>query len=208
MVEPILPQAGSPFIRWESACPVTDFISMRNLAGTAGFEPTDIGAKILCLTAWRCPFVCDPSFAAYRSHLFANPVGIRTVQVHHACTALPVFPGCRKENKMKKKAIWPLESVTGLEPAATCLEGRCSTIELHRHIKITTPPGWSVTTSNYTPTWNLSSASTTPQLSFYPSADIYPSLQDGLFASLCDSRAIQGISRNFSALRPCIRSHP
>lgn len=53
--------------------------------------------------------------------------------------------------------------------------------ELQRHLlfrnSLTISQVWAVTIGSYTPAWNGSSAGTTPQLSFYPSA--------GLFRSRC-----------------------
>lgn len=73
---------------------------------------------------------------------------------------------------------------------------------------LTISPGRAVTTSSYTPAWNLSSAGTAP-LSFYPSAGLCRSHRKMAFSprsAMPDPT--QGISRNFSALRLHNRSHP
>ena len=31
---------------------------IENMAGMVGFEPTTAGVKVLCLTAWRHPYIC------------------------------------------------------------------------------------------------------------------------------------------------------
>lgn len=86
------------------------------LAGMAGFEPADDGVKGRCLTAWRHP--CIGGTGGSRTHArLSPPISFqdcslmttwvlfrmwRTVQVHQARTALPVFPGRHRKEILKK----------------------------------------------------------------------------------------------------------
>ena len=117
------------------------------MAETAGIEPANTGTKIPCLTAWRClhrrrpseydglglflhhgrSAECSPIFTAYRLRLFANPVGFRHPQLLICGSLLVYFRAAKTQNEEKGRFPHALESVTGLEPATPCLEGRCST---------------------------------------------------------------------------------
>ena len=69
----------------------------------AGFEPTDTGVKVLCLTAWRHPIIygVDDGTRTHNSRNH-NPVLCQLNYVHHM--------------------VW----LKGFEPPAYCLEGSCS----------------------------------------------------------------------------------
>lgn len=68
-----------------------------------------------------------PFFTAYRLRLFANPVGVRHSQLLICESLLVYFRAAKTQNEEKGRFPHALESVTGLEPATPCLEGRCST---------------------------------------------------------------------------------
>ena len=85
------------------------------LAGMAGFEPTDEGVKVPCLAAWRHPCVGAPRrpsllparhFSSFRA-VIGDIGGI-----------LPNPRGAGDGNRTR----------------VTCLEGRCSAVELHRRM--------------------------------------------------------------------------
>ena len=86
------------------------------MVGPAGFEPTDGGVKVLCLTAWR-----RPSMKKDRA----------------ACITVRSLVGCleRFELSASRATIWRANQLRhrhhimrpkGLEPPAHCLEGSCS----------------------------------------------------------------------------------
>ena len=50
------------------------------LVGPAGFEPTDGGVKVLCLTAWRRPIIKKRPRSVYHCTVFGGvPREIRTL---------------------------------------------------------------------------------------------------------------------------------
>ena len=85
------------------------------LIGPAGFEPTDGGVKVLCLTAWRRPIMKKD---------------------RAACITVRSLVGCleRFELSASRATIWRANQLRhrhhmrpkGLEPPAHCLEGSCS----------------------------------------------------------------------------------
>ena len=86
------------------------------LVGPAGFEPTDGGVKVLCLTAWRRPIMKKD---------------------RAACITVRSLVGCleRFELSASRATIWRANQLRhrhhrmrpkGLEPLAHCLEGSCS----------------------------------------------------------------------------------
>ena len=87
-----------------------------SLVGPAGFEPTDGGVKVLCLTAWRRPIMKKD---------------------RAACITVRSLVGCleRFELSASRATIWRANQLRhrhhimrpkGLEPPAHCLEGSCS----------------------------------------------------------------------------------
>ena len=85
------------------------------MVGPAGFEPTDGGVKVLCLTAWRRPIMKKD---------------------RAACITVRSLVGCleRFELSASRATIWRANQLRhrhhmrpkGLEPPAHCLEGSCS----------------------------------------------------------------------------------
>lgn len=121
------------------------------LAGMAGFEPADDGVKGRCLTAWRHP--CIGGTGRIRTHARLSPpisfqdcslmttwVLFQMVAPCRFTTPAQHFPSFRAAIGRRKKneygRLWhPFGAGDGNRTRVTCLEGRCSTIELHRRVR-------------------------------------------------------------------------
>lgn len=122
------------------------------LAGTARFELADAGAKILCLTSWRCPCVKRPRFYS----ISGAPFLPTSSGSHHANSpkvhsTSRLFRAARKEKEMKSEAIGPWSRQRVLNPQPPAWRAGALPIELCRHIKQPDPKTGLLTFRNSPP---------------------------------------------------------
>ena len=110
------------------------------LAGLAGFEPTDDGVKVRCLTAWRQP------------NIKRRKILRGEVKMGWKIGFEPTISSATNWRFNQLSYIHHMARWKGFEPLAYCLEGSCS-IQLSYQRKMTSIPSQMEQMMGIEPTW-------------------------------------------------------
>ena len=109
------------------------------MAGVAGFEPTNAGVKVPCLTAWRHPIVSPARCYGKR----AGTLRLSFLFLGWVKGLEPSTPGttirCSNQLSYTHQIMWnegKLARLKGLEPLTHCLEGSCSIQLSYRRVSM------------------------------------------------------------------------